>query len=225
MITTGIMFSKMLTPNPQKILNLTDKSHSDYLATFSLLHSTHTILRVMGEVKFREDDYDVLKDIASRLHGLYDSSLLAFRERKLLMQGVLYDNDTTPPRQQSNLSIPPLLHTDSREQRTSKLFTAISEWDLRRQASLKSNASSGISFRTYESSNTLSLKRKSSAPSAMASQPRRRPVQVFVFVDIILLATLDSNEDSAAPATWTLLSEIGLSRLLGIKEEIGETGM
>lgn len=61
----------------------------DHLHTFSLLHSATTVVRVMREVKIREEEYLFVKDLISGIHGLPDSMQLMKRERRLLAHGTL----------------------------------------------------------------------------------------------------------------------------------------
>lgn len=82
----------------QRLLHATPNKHPDHLSTFSLLHSTNMIIRIMSEVKLREDEYDSVKDIASRIDNLPLSARLAKRERRLLTQGLLdLDPSQTTP--------------------------------------------------------------------------------------------------------------------------------
>jgi hypothetical protein len=39
----------------------TPKAHEDFMGTFSLVHSADMVLRVMAEVRAREDEYDAVK--------------------------------------------------------------------------------------------------------------------------------------------------------------------
>jgi hypothetical protein len=45
------------------MLDLTPKTHQDYLSTLSLSRSTDIALKVMTEVKAREDEYNLLKRV------------------------------------------------------------------------------------------------------------------------------------------------------------------
>ncbi|KAG8987504.1 hypothetical protein FRB90_003309, partial [Tulasnella sp. 427] len=72
-----------------RLLELTPRNHPDYLATFSLMHSTDMVIKVMQEVKVREDEYDLVKNLAERIKGLPDGFQLASRERRLIAQGLL----------------------------------------------------------------------------------------------------------------------------------------
>lgn len=57
------------------------------------------IIRVMSEVKLREDEYHSVKDIASRINNFPLSARLAKRERRLLTQGLLdLDPSVSPSR-------------------------------------------------------------------------------------------------------------------------------
>ncbi|KAH0580527.1 hypothetical protein H2248_002020 [Termitomyces sp. 'cryptogamus'] len=73
-----------------RLLELTPKSHRDYMPTLALVRSTEMFIRVMTEVKLREDEYDMIQQFAARIQGLPSSSHLATRERRLLHHGVLY---------------------------------------------------------------------------------------------------------------------------------------
>ncbi|KAG5643846.1 hypothetical protein DXG03_009577 [Asterophora parasitica] len=72
------------------LLDLTPKGHSDYLSTFALVHSTDMFIRVMTEVKIREDEYDMVQRFAARIQGLPPLAQLAARDRRLLHQGILH---------------------------------------------------------------------------------------------------------------------------------------
>lgn len=68
---------------------MTPRSHPDHLPTFSLLHSTDLVIRVMQEVKAREEEYDYVKSLAARITGMPPGFKLARRERRLIAQGLL----------------------------------------------------------------------------------------------------------------------------------------
>ena len=71
----------------QRLLSLTPPDHPDHLSTFSLYHSTRVIVYVLYVVKAREEEYGLIKDIASSMDGLPLSAQLAKRERRLLWHG------------------------------------------------------------------------------------------------------------------------------------------
>ncbi|KAG8744114.1 hypothetical protein FRC10_010795 [Ceratobasidium sp. 414] len=73
----------------QRVLTHTPRTHPDYLATFSLLHSMHAIVCVIQEVKSQEEEYNVIKSLLSRVRGLPPGFMIATRERRLLAQGFL----------------------------------------------------------------------------------------------------------------------------------------
>ena len=68
---------------------MTPGSHADYLPTLSLLHSATLVIRVMREVKLREEEYVFVKDLLARIRGLPSSIQLVRRERRLVAHGVL----------------------------------------------------------------------------------------------------------------------------------------
>lgn len=131
----------------------------------------------MNEVKDREDEYEYVKDIASRLEGL--AAPLAKRERRLLHEGPLF-----------------LASSDSR--------IGILE--------SRGRPASG--------------RRDQPAPG-----PIVRPValQVFVFTDMVVLATLIStggarDRRSISQEKWCIVAETGLSRIVGLTEHHSKAG-
>jgi hypothetical protein len=73
----------------QQLCDLTPPTHPDHFSTLSLLHSTDSIIRVMQEVKTREDEYEETKLLESRISGLPNGFKLACRDRRLVAHGVL----------------------------------------------------------------------------------------------------------------------------------------
>ncbi|KAK4056746.1 hypothetical protein OIO90_002298 [Microbotryomycetes sp. JL221] len=71
----------------KQLVELTPQNHGDRVDTVKLFESTDFIIRVMQEVKSREDEYDNLKTLQSRLRGLPSNFRLARRDRKLVHQG------------------------------------------------------------------------------------------------------------------------------------------
>lgn len=131
----------------------------------------------MEEVKAREEEYDFVKDLSSRIDGLPVSQALARRSRRLLWFGMLVQaeessrsdegnaqrsndattatNDAFSPR----LNQGPPGRIPAREERTSvKLATAIRDWTARRSrvGSFGSSASSALSVQTFDTTSTAS---------------------------------------------------------------------
>ena len=73
----------------QRLLDVTPQGHPDHLATFSLLHCTETIIRVMREVKLQEEEYELVKDRLGHIRDIPASLQLAHRSRRLLARGRL----------------------------------------------------------------------------------------------------------------------------------------
>lgn len=107
---------------------MTPKTHQDYLSTFSLSRSTDMVIRVMTEVKIREDEYNLLKVFSSRVQGLSHSNGLATRERRLLYSGplTLMLENSSVPSDASNQPVHSQQKTDSkRASRASKLMDVV----------------------------------------------------------------------------------------------------
>ncbi|KAJ1301224.1 hypothetical protein OPQ81_003633 [Rhizoctonia solani] len=73
----------------QTLLTLTPRTHPDYLSCFSLFHSMHAMVRVLDEVKAREEEYELIKSLLARVRGLPSQFMVAARENRLLAQGPL----------------------------------------------------------------------------------------------------------------------------------------
>ena len=149
---------------PQRICDTTSRDHPDYLSSISLLHSTRMAVRVMEEVKAREEEYDFVKDLATRIDGLSNTVPLARRARRLLWYGTLLYSEPTPSgtpkavaRSPASPRSPNVLRsqrgnklTRSPAQRGSKLATAVRDWDKRRlqRGSISSSQSSMLSVQS-----------------------------------------------------------------------------
>lgn len=77
-----------VTPS-QQLCDLTPATHPDHASTFTLLHAVDSVIRVLQEVKGREDEYENLKLLQTRIKGLPPGFQLAQRDRRLLAQGLL----------------------------------------------------------------------------------------------------------------------------------------
>lgn len=73
----------------KQLCDMTPPNHPDHIATSKLLHATDSIIRVLQEVKGREDEYENLKILQTRIKGLPVGFQLAQRDRRLLAQGLL----------------------------------------------------------------------------------------------------------------------------------------
>ncbi|GLB42761.1 hypothetical protein LshimejAT787_1202100 [Lyophyllum shimeji] len=138
-----------------RLLMLTPNSHRDYMSTISLVHCTDMFIRVMTEVKAREDEYDLIQKFAARIQGLAPSAQLATRERRLLHQGILHlvdveDNDPATASHSSGISryFPPgSLDGANTAKRASKVATAMNQWDTGRgRSGSTSSSNAGLSL-------------------------------------------------------------------------------
>lgn len=212
---------------------MTPRSHPDYLPTMSVLHSTKMVIRVMSEVKFREDEYDVVKELASRIHGL--PMQVIKRERKLLCQGTLR-RIPMPDNPQGFDLVAPL---EIIPPRNSKLISAINDWGMRRHASgsSKSTNSTAMSFisletascasasLTFDQSSILHPKLRAAGHSPNFGGSRTDDIlHVFIFTDIMVLTRPSARRLSSGSPSWVILEDIGLSRLLSITADVEQPG-
>ncbi|KAI0919696.1 hypothetical protein AcV5_001689 [Taiwanofungus camphoratus] len=232
----------------ERLLGLTPKHHADYLATVSLLYSTKTIIHVMDEVRIQEDEYEFVKDVVSRIAGLPTSAPIAKRERRLLHHGELHLIDGSKGAQlkanlaestsESTMFLPDLTPPKARQtqetSQTSRLASAIHKWYIRRakSGSVSSSESATTSVQSHDTVPPRAL--SSIVPTSelcTQSESHNRacetqcsiPVQIFVFTDIILLAAPvgakgGGYSDIDDEDRWCLLSDVGLSRILGVTE-------
>ncbi|KAJ3537224.1 hypothetical protein NM688_g6721 [Phlebia brevispora] len=215
----------------QRLLELTPREHPDYLSSFSLSHSTRMIVHVLHEVKTREEEYQFVKDFASRIDNLLPSVQLAKRERRLLWHGEIMCTLQENVSQNISLCEPSSQDfeagkrsPDSRRiedegrfrSRYSPLGPPTPTWNSRNppptivlspcpdtiDAGIRDARDGGRSPKLKEKMKTL-----------------RKNVQCFVFADVLILAEPTSESGSEDPH-WSLLPGFGISRVLGV--QVGE---
>ncbi|TFK61810.1 hypothetical protein BDN72DRAFT_828038 [Pluteus cervinus] len=228
----------------KRLLNATPKSHPDYLSTFSLYHSTDLAIRVLMEVKNREEEYTLIKQLSARIWRLPRSAQLAQRERRLLLQGALslQPSDwkaSDVPRRGLSQPTPDEFYSARLSNRSSRLVDAVNEWSTRRERSGSvASTNTGASFSSYSSASSssssgFSVPRTPTTPQYLSRSlpgfhhprlpvsPTARdtadapPVQVFVFTDLVILADpVPGNSRDE----WTLHEQPGLARILEVTE-------
>ena len=173
--------------------------HPCYISTFFLARSTDLVINVMKEVKVREDEYNLIKSLSIRIQGI-PVNQLATRERRLLHSGILHLAMQDEHLQRAGVS--ETEPSPKRTNRASRLVNAIHEWVPKRSNSVKSTASSSTGTSAFSdlqiwppgSPNWLPIPkllgaRNSSPETPMKASLQSFPVQVFVFSDLVLLAT------------------------------------
>ena len=257
----------------QRLWDATPQTHLDHISTFSLLHSSETMVRVMREVRIREEEYDLVKDIMDRIEGLPPSVQLASRERRLLARGRLLRISGNGGTRGANPVYPSFAGTpastrDRSVQRQSRLLNALQGWkaspsarsdSLRSMTSSNFSADSGLTAASSTppitpmslghdvASISRSGKWSGSSPgtsrrydlstgsaSPWSDPAKHSPIHVFVFTDLVVLAsptqsalraraanrTLNLTADNGGEReTWRLLNDIGICRILGIAGE------
>lgn len=153
------------------------------------------MLRVLHEVKVREDEYTFVKDIESRIDGLSPSTQLARRERRLLWHGEL------------------LWHVDDHGSKRNPS-------NVPKQKAILS-PSNGVG-RLGTPAIVLSPCPDDSSYKDDASNKGVNSVHIFIFSDVIILGKATGKRRSNF--RWRLLPEVGMARVLGVKTERGAAG-
>lgn len=239
------------------------------------MHSTDVVIRILREVKTREEDYELVKSVLSNVQGLHPQHQLARRERKLIAHGSLLricdalSNHDKRKRQGMSLALPPSRtppsaadHPSRRPRpysvaanvkkdmglsqspvRQSRLLSALKGWTPVGAPTLSPSISSDafslesglISHSeqaptTKERRKTMQVPQQSRLEELSKSLSRSSaafdhshevelPIHAFVFTDFLLLVKSSGLNRSERMGQWTLLDEIGLSRVLAITEE------
>ncbi|KAF8882991.1 hypothetical protein BD779DRAFT_1802132 [Infundibulicybe gibba] len=223
-----------------RLLDLTPKNHPEYVSTFTLVHRTNMVIKIMTDVKVREDEYELMKDLCSSIKGIPQAAHIASRERRILAHGTLrlfLDTEEIIDTQGSR--------RDTRD-RSARLVDAVNAWDFRRErsGSIKSTSSSNTEASFGSQGTFFSLTADPKSPPPLPGQPRKTdqslghdiswqlsggsglatvtiPVQVLVFSDLLLLASSNSTPVGTDFQEWALLGDIGLCRLLDVTESSG----
>lgn len=177
----------------------------DHLPTVSLVSSMKTTLRVMQEVQSREGEYNLVKDLASTIEGLSSPSSLARRERRLLMRGscrLLASRSQARSQRNSNGNRHSLVPPD-----------AINNWDGTKRSEKRRSFLPGSSPDVNANAFTGSSPNKApSGSSGFGYDLAFSPVEVFVFSDIVVVATPMGKD------RWKLVERFGTSRILNVVE-------
>ena len=224
------------------MLELTSKTHQDYLSTFSLSRSTDLVIKVMTEVKIREDEYNLIKRFSKRIQGLSASSQLATRDRRLLHSGPLGLAVTDHgPASRAKRNSGSGNKSAAESKRSSKL---ISDWayDVGKSGSAKSRkvSSSVKPLTTFGGPlpnpaakpswfSRLPLRKRSRGKLSLSGKEATSagdvqsiadvslqcvPIHAFVFNDLVLLAQPKSPSDD--DPLWVLIRDFGVIKPLSI---------
>lgn len=229
---------------------LTPRSHVDHLPTFSLLHSATMVVRVMREVKLREEEYTFVKELVSRIQGLPESVQLMRRERRLVAHGVLhrvYLSDRSRDMLENNASAVVKTHTPKLHERQHQLIAR-----RRRANSLDSCLSDGASMTSLSSATSNSSFNGESAlrydtkgkagfrePTAqngtrfgrkrdgLHENPRSTQIYAFIFNDLALFTTPNPRHpgDRNNRDGLELMEDIGICRVLSVVDHSGNLGL
>ena len=185
---------------------MTPKHHVDHLPTVSLVLSMKTTLRVMQEVKAREEEYNLIKDLALNIEGLSSPSSLARRERRLIIRGscrLLASRSQARSQRNSNGNRHSLVLLDALNSRDT---TKRSE----KRRSFLPASSPDVNPNTFAGS--ASPNRTTSSGSGSSYDLTFSSVEVFVFSDVVVVVTPTGKNQ------WKLVEKFGIARILHVAE-------
>ena len=190
------------------LLERTSKHHIDRLPAISLVSSMRTMFRVMQEVKAREEEYNLVKGLASAIEGLASPSSLAKRDRRLLIRGscrLLVSLSQARSQRSSNGNRQSLVLLDAINNRDG---TKRSE--KRRSTLPVFTSDAGPNILTDSASPGKAASRGSTSDYDLAFSP----VEVLVFSDVVVVV-IPAGQDR-----WKLVDKFGAARVLSVAESI-----
>ncbi|EJD00366.1 uncharacterized protein FOMMEDRAFT_30438 [Fomitiporia mediterranea MF3/22] len=212
-----------------ELWDLTPRSHVDHLPTFSLLHSATIVVRVMREVKLREEEHAYVKELVSRIRGLPNAMQLMRRERRLVAHGALqrvHFSERTKDALEGNSSFKPggrhARHVRYEEEQRSTVRR-------RRANSLDSCLSEGTSMGSLSSaaSNSSLNGEVAHHPHARGKPSKTTELYAFIFTDLAIFATPTSHRTHRVHSgkvqnDLELLDDIGICRILSVTDHSGD---
>ncbi|KAL5480440.1 hypothetical protein ACEPAI_1710 [Sanghuangporus weigelae] len=234
-----------------ELWTFTPRCHVDHLATFSLLHSATMVVRVLREVKLREEEYAFVKDLLSRIQGFANLTGLVRRERRLIAHGALQRVHVSE-RTKDLLEGTSFVDVGSgaervyrttvqpaRRRRANSLDSCISE-----TASVTSISSAASDLSLNEEDNAqYKLRRngvvgmdgpnhdrrfgaRARANDTHREKTRMTSVYAFVFTDLAIFTTMISHNsiEGNRKQTLELLNDIGICRVVSVADYSGNLG-
>ena len=164
------------------------------------------MFRVMQEVKAREEEYSLTKDLASAIHGLATPSSLARRERRLLMRGscrLLVSRYQDRSQRNSNGNLQSLV-----------LLDAINSWGNTKRSEKRRSLAPASSPDFHPNAFTGSQGKATSSGSASGYDLGFSPAEVLIFSDVVVVVTPTGKD------RWKLVEKFGIARILSAVENI-----
>lgn len=204
------------------------------------------MIRIMTEVKIREDEYELVKGLSTRIRDLPADLELPRRDRRLIMEGALRHVQPVTCREMASPSQMSTSPSFDLSRRSDILANAVSEWgsDRRNRSESTASSSTGVSFRSYSSTSSafpttpvlgqfpsgagLSMpnskhqpKNKATVlPTSKYKEPFQPPQAPSDLVHIFLftdLALFVHPEDGPG-TSWSLMNECGVVQIIDVAE-------
>lgn len=192
----------------------------------------------MREVKLREDEYTLVKDLMLRIRGFPDMIQLLNRERRLIAHGALrrvhLSDQCKRQLEGQDLSVYPAAQCQSRYD----LMRSTSRSAMRRRRansldSCLSDAPSSSSIASEASSTLLARSEIDTRPGHAKSDrtqgthdaSKTAPVYAYIFTDLAVF-TVPSNVRSREldGKEWEFLPDTGVCRILSLRDYSGKLG-
>ena len=159
------------------------------------------IVHVLLEVKAREEEYDLVKDIAARIDGLLPSVQLAKRERRLLWDGevTLVPQPRTTKRSATPHSTGYGHLLDGRDTIPS---VALSPYHDSHEPRGGGGVREDGRYRRHDARG--------------AAGPEEATLHSFIFTDILVLAIPLTEPQTETEERWRLFPRLGISRIIGV---------
>ena len=205
------------------------------------------VIRVMREVKIREEEYIFVKDLISRIHGLPESVhiQLAQRERKLIAHGPIQRLHFSEHLKQSLNEGPDRFLQASQEKNRQCSRTETSRrMTIRKATSLDSLLSDAPSMTSLSSaasnysldgdatlkSYNIHFKGSRFSGNSYVGHERAKSshLYAFIFNDLALFTSPTFNKQDAtmsgSQGNWEILEDIGICRVLSLSDHSGKLG-
>lgn len=157
------------------------------------------MLHVLWEVKSREEEYEYVKSVSSRIEGLLPSVQLATRERRLLWHGDLTFQ---------------IIKANSRSE-TNTTSAVLSP---------PSGTSSGRGGAYSTPAIVLSPCPEDGRRTDASSSSKLLDVRVFVLTDVVVIGRILTKPRSSG-AQWKLVQDVGTSRILSVLSQDATSGV
>ncbi|KNZ62103.1 uncharacterized protein VP01_1313g5 [Puccinia sorghi] len=159
----------------KQLCEVTPPAHPDYEATVCLLSATDSVIRVLQEVKEREDEYEKLQEMEGRIKGLPAGFKLTRRDRRLLAQGLMERVQLPPAREEASDSPVPWTTTHgARPERQNQAGWSPMQWSGHSSKNMSSSPLRSSYWSQWNHQSGSSSGESSVSPGALKVESTRK---------------------------------------------------